>query len=164
MDELYHYGVKGMKWGVRRRLRAAEASERDAKDLRKHGFTKEADAVSKVASKNRARAAEIERKSSERKKQKAQKKAEKAEYKRVKQNMKRVMKNSTAAAVNTNTGMLGAINKRTGETDIFHIGKEDARRVEEYIERYNKVSAAAIIGSSAAAMAGLAYLQYKEFL
>ena len=114
MNESYlqHYGVKGMKWGVRR----------------------------------------------------AQKKAEKAEYKRVKQNMKRVMKKSAVAAVDTNNGLLGVINERTGETEVLRIGKEDARRVEKYIKRYNKLSAAAIIGSSAAVMTGLAYLRYKEIL
>lgn len=92
--ELMHYGVKGMKWGVRRKSkpyvqdlgggvsavwpskktykkaeqkrakaskksrleRAADAAQRDADNLRKHGYTTEADAVQKVADKNRQKA------------------------------------------------------------------------------------------------------------
>lgn len=104
---LAHYGVKGMKWGVRRKQRnvigtpggvkggpygenkplkgaksgpyhenqktpgvtrsasakkrsrlerAADAAQRDADNLRKHGYTAEADAVQKVADKNRQKA------------------------------------------------------------------------------------------------------------
>lgn len=57
-DYLIHYGVKGMKWGVRKQRptsghsrlhRAYKAQMRDAADLRKHGYTEEAKAVEKVA-------------------------------------------------------------------------------------------------------------------
>lgn len=55
-DYLIHYGVKGMKWGVRKQRptsgysrlhRAYKAQMRDAAGLRKHGYTEEANAVEK---------------------------------------------------------------------------------------------------------------------
>jgi hypothetical protein len=57
--ELQHVGVLGMKWG-HRRARAADAAERDAADLRKHGYHKEAAALSANAKKLRAKQAEID--------------------------------------------------------------------------------------------------------
>ena len=45
-------------FNVRRLERAADASAKDAEDLRKHGFIKEAEAVQKVSDKQRAKAAE----------------------------------------------------------------------------------------------------------
>ena len=70
-DYLIHYGIKGMKWGVRRTnksfgnriySRAAKSAQKDADDLRKHGYKDEAVAVQKVADKNRQKAAASQKK------------------------------------------------------------------------------------------------------
>lgn len=57
-EALKHYGVLGMKWGVRKRSRLQSAYDhqiRDAENLRKHGYHKEADAVLQVANKTKAK-------------------------------------------------------------------------------------------------------------
>ena len=71
-NELYHFGVKGMKWGVRRKRsnlggngsfrtrrlqRAVNANNRDVKSLKSAGYNKEAAAVKAVGDKNRAKLA-----------------------------------------------------------------------------------------------------------
>lgn len=69
MSELYHYGVKGMKWGVRkdnttirsRRLRKSSAKSRgEAENLRKAGYEKEADAVDRIANRKDEKASLLE--------------------------------------------------------------------------------------------------------
>ena len=65
-DELMHYGVLGMKWGKRKATytslgnkyhsRAARNIQKDADNLRKHGYKNEAKAVQKVADKHRTKA------------------------------------------------------------------------------------------------------------
>lgn len=62
-DFLEHHGVKGMHWGIRKKnyqatrdnrtgkQRAIDANKKDAENLRKHGYKKEADAVEKVGKK-----------------------------------------------------------------------------------------------------------------
>lgn len=90
-NELYHHGIKGQKWGVRRfqnkngtltnagkkrysdssestekealsqknrHARSAKSLQRDVEDLRKHGYRSEADAVQKVADREKAKAVE----------------------------------------------------------------------------------------------------------
>ena len=83
-DELKHYGVLGMKWGVHRsksshnpsignryHTKAAKSVQKDADDLRKHGYKAEADAVQKVADKHRQKASESQRKANAKRERKA---------------------------------------------------------------------------------------------
>lgn len=52
---LQHWGIKGMRWGVRRTEKALAANKRDVADLKKHGYKKEAEAVAKVGQKLQAK-------------------------------------------------------------------------------------------------------------
>ena len=88
MEYLAHHGIPGQKWGVRRfqnkdgtltstgkkrysdgrslgnryHTKAANSVQKDADDLRKHGYKTEADAVQKVADKHRTKAIESQHK------------------------------------------------------------------------------------------------------
>ena len=91
-NELYHFGVKGMKWGVRRnrsnlggngsfrtrRLqRAVNANNRDVKSLKSAGYNKEAAAVKAVGDKNRAKLAKSQARDAARNTPEAQARKEK---------------------------------------------------------------------------------------
>lgn len=91
-NELYHFGVKGMKWGVRRnrsnlggngsfrtrRLqRAVNANNRDVKSLKSAGYNKEAAAVKAVGDKNRAKLAKSQARDAARNTPEAQARREK---------------------------------------------------------------------------------------
>lgn len=54
-NELYHHGILGQKWGVRRTESALAANRKDVADLRKHGYAKEAEAVEQVGKKMQAK-------------------------------------------------------------------------------------------------------------
>lgn len=89
---------------------------------------------------------------------------ERKEYKRVAKNMRDVHKRADLITVNTNTGYIGAMNSKTGAKDVLYIGKEDAKRAEKWIKRYNTRVAVSTLAGSGAAIAGLTYLTAKGFI
>lgn len=91
-NELYNYGVKGMQWGRRKKqtqtslgyryhMRGANASQRDADELRKHGYKAEADAVQKQADKARRKAEASQQRYEQKVNTKSAKKTAKAQAK-----------------------------------------------------------------------------------
>lgn len=62
MSELKHFGVLGMRWGVRRNATIAGAARGRAVALKKEGHTKEAAAANRSADVHSAKAKNIQRK------------------------------------------------------------------------------------------------------
>lgn len=61
-DALTHFGVKGMKWGIRRHTRIAEARRKDAKDFQKDGLKEEARWMRDLAKKHEQKALALQKK------------------------------------------------------------------------------------------------------
>lgn len=62
MTEIKHYGVLGMRWGHRKASSAAETIRRESANLRKHGYSKEADALDIEANKQQGKADALKKK------------------------------------------------------------------------------------------------------
>lgn len=188
-NELYHYGVKGMKWGVRRaRMQEARSAYKNAKNSAFSKYEKDIHGIEKgykrgqmLSKKDQAREAAVEKRYSsdvaraksnykqakqqirtDAKQMKKDAKAERKEFKQdVKNATKIARKNPYSTIYDEKTGVKLGVQNNV----IANASKLKAEKGQEYAERVLKSSRnkmyVTAIANTAAFAAGLAYLSRK---